>query len=51
VSTLGEFLSTSLISGGMKTATPLRKESICLYSCLSLGFVLCLGVRIDRRIN
>lgn len=26
--TLGEFLSTSLIFEGMKTATPLRKETI-----------------------
>ncbi len=36
-STLGEFLSTSLVFEGMNTATPLRKKTICLFLCLSLG--------------
>jgi len=51
VLTLGEFLRTSFIFEAMKTGTPLRKETVCLHSCLSLGFVLYLRVRIERQIN
>lgn len=49
--TLGEFLTSSLIFEGLRTATSVRKETICLYSCLRLDFVLCLRVRIERPIN